>query len=131
MIDLHSMPPLLPRQGDPAAELVVGDRFGTACDGALVAAAFAYFAEAGRRAAHNRPYAGGYVLERHADTAHGIHCLQLEVDRQCYLDARLAEPGPGLAATVELLVGLVRRLAGEVALLGCARGVTRWAEAAE
>lgn len=132
LIDLHSMPPLpLASGGEAAAEFVVGDRFGTACDGALIGAAFGYFAQAGRKAAHNRPYAGGYVLERHADTAHGIHCLQLEVDRCSYLDERMAEPGPGFATTAELLAGLVMRLAEEVALLGTAPDHGRWAEAAE
>jgi hypothetical protein len=32
---------------------------------------------------------------------------------------------------VDLLVGLVGRLAGEAALLGCMHGAQRWAEAAE
>ncbi|MET0251585.1 MAG: N-formylglutamate amidohydrolase [Novosphingobium sp.] len=131
LVDLHSMPPLPVRAGEPGAEFVIGDRFGASCDGALVGAAFGWFVQNHRKAAHNRPYAGGYVLERHADTAHGIHCLQLEVDRRCYLDHRLAEPGPGFAATAELLAGLVRRLAGEVALLGSAPGAERWAVAAE
>lgn len=132
LVDLHSMPPLPARPGgEPAAEFVIGDRFGTACDGTVVGAAFGYFAESRRKAAHNRPYAGGYVLERHADTAHGIHCLQLEVDRRCYLDERQAELGRGFAATTELLAGFVRRLAAEVALLGAAPGLSRWAIAAE
>lgn len=132
LIDLHSMPPLPVRfGGEPAAEFVLGDRFGASCDGALVGAGFAYLAQASRKAAHNRPYAGGYVLERHADPAHGIHCLQLEVDRRCYLDERLDQPGPALEETAELLAGLVQRLASEVALLGSAVRHGRWAIAAE
>ncbi|WP_068074177.1 N-formylglutamate amidohydrolase [Novosphingobium lentum] len=118
LIDLHSMPPLPARSNEPSPEFVVGDRFGVACDGALIAEAFSYFAEIGRRAAHNRPYAGGYVLERHARRGEGVHALQLEIDRQCYLDSRLAEPGPRFAEMVDLLVGLVQRLAGDVAALG-------------
>ena len=56
LLDLHSMPPLGERFGaSAAAEFVVGDRFGATSDGGLVAAAFACFAEAGARAAHNRP----------------------------------------------------------------------------
>jgi len=118
LIDLHSMPPLGFRGGQPAPEFVLGDRFGVSCHGSLVGSCFSYFAEARRGAAHNRPYAGGYVLERHAHPDEGLHALQLEVDRSSYLDTRLVEPGPGFAAMVALLAGLVRRLAGEVAGLG-------------
>jgi N-formylglutamate amidohydrolase len=131
LIDLHSMPPLTLRGGQPGPELVVGDRFGTTCHGGLVASAFAYFAEHRCGTAHNRPYAGGYVLERHAAPRSGLHALQLEIDRSIYLDSRLLEPGDGFAAMAELMVGLVRRLAGEVAALGRIEAAKNWAEAAE
>lgn len=130
LLDIHSMPPLPARSGERGAEFVIGDRFGASCNGGLVASAFAHFSEARRGAAHNRPYAGGYVLERHAAPARGIHALQLEIDRSSYLDFRLAEPGAGMAAVVRVLAGLVRRLAGEVAELGRS-GCTDWPEAAE
>jgi N-formylglutamate amidohydrolase len=131
LIDLHSMPPLPLRGGQPGPELVIGDRFGTTCHGGLVASAFAYFAEQRCGTAHNRPYAGGYVLERHAAPGSGLHALQLEISRASYLDSRLLEPGEGFAATVELMVGLVRRLASQVAALGQIDSATGWAEAAE
>lgn len=136
LIDLHSMPPLSPRSpGETPPEFVLGDRFGATCDGTLVATAFHYFAALGRKIAHNRPYAGGYVLERHAARQSGVHCLQLEIDRQSYLDGQLAEPGPGFDAMVDLLIGLVRRLATDVALLGSESGGQmtsgRWQDAAE
>ncbi len=118
LLDLHSMPPLTFAGGQRAPEFVLGDRFGASCEGSLVGSTFAYFGAAGRSAAHNRPYAGGYVLERHADPRHGVHALQLEIDRASYLDSRLNEPGAGFAGIAELLAGLVRRLAADVAELG-------------
>lgn len=132
LIDLHSMPPLAARSpGERAPEFVVGDRFGASCDGSIVSAAFGYFTESARRVSHNRPYAGGYVLERHARRTEGLHCMQLEIDRTCYLDSRMAEPGPGFEATIELLIGLVRRLAVDVADLGRTSDRGRWRAAAE
>lgn len=128
LLDLHSMPPLGFRGGPPAPEFVLGDRFGTTCHGSLVASCFSYFAEMRRGAAHNRPYAGGYVLERHGAPVNGIHALQLEIDRSSYLDSRLAEPGDGFEAIVDLLCELVRRLAAEVADLG---RISSWSNAAE
>jgi N-formylglutamate amidohydrolase len=130
LIDLHSMPPLGQRDGLPPAEFVLGDRFGTTCHGALVASCFGYFNEHKHAATHNRPYAGGFVLERHAAPQNGLHALQLEIDRSRYLDSRLAEPGPGFDRMIEALTGLVRRLAGEVADLGRA-AADGWAQAAE
>lgn len=130
LLDLHSMPPLGFRGGHAPPEFVLGDRFGAACHGTLVGSVFGYFGEMRHPAAHNRPYAGGYVLERHAAPEAGIHALQLEIDRSAYLDTRLVEPGNGFGAMVLLLTGLVRRLAGDVAELGRLEG-GRWAEAAE
>ena len=130
LIDLHSMPPLGFRGGQAAPEFVLGDRFGATCHGSLVGSCFGYFAEMRRGTAHNRPYAGGYVLERHARPDEGIHAVQLEIDRSSYLDARMVEPGAGFSGIVGLLSGLVRRLAGEVADLGRLGGQP-WANAAE
>lgn len=135
LIDLHSMPPVIPPAGQTPPDFVIGDRFGDACHGSLVAAAFSYFGEVDCVAAHNRPYAGGYVLERHSSPARGVHGLQVEIDRCRYLDSRLAEPGRGFGDVVLQLAGLVRRLAPEVAALGQAGGQDSggsvWPEAAE
>jgi len=126
------MPPLGTRPGAASPEFVLGDRFGASCDGSLVASAFGYFAEKGRGAAHNRPYAGGYVLERHAAPSRGINALQLEIDRTSYLDSRLDAPSAGVEPMADLLSGLVRRLAGEIAELGQRGDATAsWSEAAE
>jgi N-formylglutamate amidohydrolase len=82
----------------------------------------------GHAAAQNRPYSGGYVLDRHGAPQDGIHAMQVEVCRSQYLDRRLAEPGAGVAATAALLVALVRELGAETALLGGAEGLLQAAE---
>ncbi|WP_241461631.1 N-formylglutamate amidohydrolase [Aurantiacibacter luteus] len=116
LVDLHSMPPLGPKRGaDPAADFVIGDRFGAACDSRLARVALDYLEREGMLAVHNRPYAGGYVLDRHGSPARRIDALQLEVCRSLYLDRHLREPGAGLAETVRIVSALVRRLADEVA----------------
>lgn len=131
LLDLHSMPPVARRPGLIAPEFVIGDRFGATCNGSLVAAAFAYFNDQNRSAAHNRPYAGGYVLERHGSPECDIHAIQLEIDRSTYLDSGFAEPGEGFAAVVKLLIGLVRKLAEEITSMSGSGSDSRWAEAAE
>ncbi|WP_260923809.1 N-formylglutamate amidohydrolase [Novosphingobium sp. 9] len=111
LIDLHSMPPLPRVAGAAGATFVIGDRFGRSCAGRLSAAALRELARGGAMAAHNRPYAGGYVLDRHGVPGAGVHALQVEVDRAAYLDSALREPGEGMAQVVEQLVALVRHLA--------------------
>ena len=119
MIDLHSMPPLRrPGVSGEGAEFVLGDRFGASCAPALVAHALRHMAEAGRRTAHNRPYSGGYALDHHAAPRRGVHAMQIEVCRASYLDARLDQPGPRIAAVARTLAALVRSLSHEVAALG-------------
>lgn len=130
LIDLHSMPPLAQERGEPA-QLVIGDQFGAACDGRLIGAAFDFLAGQQVPHAHNRPYAGGYGLQRHANPRRGIHAVQIEVDRSCYLDSRLAELGPGLDRMTKVVAGLVQRLAATTAELGQDRLSRRWPEAAE
>ena len=119
LLDLHSMPPLKARNGqDRPVEFVIGDRFGSSCNDLLSATALRHLSAAERRVTHNRPYAGGYVLEQHGSPRRGIHALQLEVCRTAYLDAELREVGPRMPGMVRLLAGLVRALASETAALG-------------
>ena len=127
LLDLHSMPPLGAKTGsDPAADFVIGDRYGSSCAAHLSLAAITHLQQQGRRAAHNRPYAGGYVLDRHSAPARGLHGLQLEICRTTYLDPALREPGEGLDAVVRHVAGLVRLLAEE--LTGGMRSMRQAAE---
>ena len=112
LVDLHSMPPLRKRFPDEEpADIVVGDRFGVSCDPLLSAYALSYFAEADRRAAHNRPYSGGYILDCHAAPGRGIHAIQIELCRSLYLDAQLDRPSVRLGAIVRMVTGLIRGFA--------------------
>lgn len=119
LVDLHSMPPLRAKQGqDAAPKIVLGDRFGASCHSGLVSRAFRYLDQSGLPAAHNRPYSGGYVLDRHANAHKGLHALQIEVCRSAYLDDRLSETSDGLEPLARALAGLVRELGAETARLG-------------
>lgn len=112
LIDLHSMPPLA---GDDAPDIVIGDRFGNSASAQLTATAEALFKASGFRVAINAPYAGGYIVSRHARPNANIHALQIEIDRRLYLDPALDEPGPGLAKMQRLVTTLVESLAVELA----------------
>lgn len=119
LIDLHSMPPLRAADHEQRAPVIVlGDRFGASCHNLLMGRALGQLEARGVPAAQNRPYSGGYVLDRHGAPHSGIHAMQIEVCRTTYLDRRLAEPGTGLPAVAAMLAALVRELGGETALLG-------------
>ncbi|QPD00299.1 N-formylglutamate amidohydrolase [Qipengyuania soli] len=119
LIDLHSMPPLKPRFSEErAAEFVVGDRFGASCNERLTSISLRYLEDQNRPAARNRPYSGGYVLDRHGHPQRGVHALQLEVCRSSYLCSRLDGPSMRLPALARMLSGMVRGLAREVAAIG-------------
>lgn len=119
LIDLHSMPPLRqPGAHGEGADFVLGDRFGASCSPHLAAHALRHLAQNRRGVSHNRPYSGGYTLDHHAAPRRGLHAIQIEVCRASYLDARLDQPGPRLAAVARTLTALIRSLAREVALMG-------------
>ncbi|MEE4537232.1 MAG: N-formylglutamate amidohydrolase [Erythrobacter sp.] len=129
LIDLHSMPPLRRLDYEESApRIVLGDRFGAACCERLVAHAIRYLADNKCPAAHNRPYSGGYVLDRHASPARNIHALQLEVCRTAYLDDRLAEPSDKLRPLASMLAGLVRELGAETAQIAARQPFAQAAE---
>lgn len=129
LIDLHSMPPLRAQEGQGRApKIVLGDRFGASCRGSLISCAFRHIEMAGYDASHNRPYSGGYVLDRHAGPSRGIHAVQVEVCRSLYLDNQMRDVSPGLKPVADMLASLVRELGAETARLG---DDGRFCEAAE
>ncbi len=129
LIDLHSMPPLPARDADtPPPVMVLGDRFGASCHHALVSRGLSFFASEGIAAAQNRPYSGGYVLDRHGAPAAGIHAVQIEVCRSLYLDADFAEVTSAASVIAALLARLVIALGRETAALGQARALLEAAE---
>lgn len=110
LLDCHSMPP---RDEASAPRIVLGDRHGTTIDGDLLSAAVQVVQAKGLEAGINAPYAGGYITARHGKPAHGVHALQLEVDRSLYLDAHLRAPGSGFDATAQLIADIAAALAAK------------------
>jgi N-formylglutamate amidohydrolase len=111
LIDLHSMPPVAPRDGQAAPRIVIGNRFGQTAAPWLTERVTDACARAGLSWRENSPYAGGHILERHGNPARGVHAVQIEIDRTLYLDAAQDRCDPhGLARTRAFLTGLIRDL---------------------
>lgn len=115
LIDLHSMPPLPPpAAGQDAPGIVLGDRFGRSAPTRLMTLAADVAAGHGIVAAQNHPYAGDHLIERHGRPEHGLHAIQIEVDRSLYLDDALDQPGPGLARMQGIVTAIAEALASEL-----------------
>lgn len=125
VLDCHSMPTLAsPLGGERPLDVALGDRFGRSCHPALVVAAERALAGAGLKVARNRPYAGGYITERHGDPGRGSHALQLELRRGLFMHETTHEPHAGFTALQELLGKLVGVLTRELLLLAPTRPPT-------
>jgi N-formylglutamate amidohydrolase len=107
LLDCHSMPPLGPVG---AARIVIGDRHGASAAPRYAAAVERVVARHDLACARNRPYAGGFTLDRHGAPRTGRHALQIEFDRSLYLNAGLRLPGPGLASAQGLLAEIAEAL---------------------
>lgn len=96
LIDCHSMPSTAAVAGGGIRpDIVIGDRFGAACDAQLARKVRDAFLRAGYDVQMNRPYAGGYITEHHGKPSQGIHALQIEINRGLYLDERKFVPNKG------------------------------------
>lgn len=107
LLDVHSMPSLPAEPGKPhmPAQILFGDRYGASAPDALLTQMETLARDHGFRADRNRPYAGGYMLDRHSKPDNQIYGVQIEVDRALYLD-REGVPGRAIDAVRALIAGL-------------------------
>ncbi len=102
LIDCHSMP-RLSRSGDrPAPDVVLGDRYGTACAAGIIDLVETVFTGAGLKVARNRPYAGGFCTRAYGRPLHGVHAVQIEVSRHLYMNEATLAKHDGFAAMRQL-----------------------------
>ncbi len=113
LMDCHSMPSsaVPARNQGSSCDVVLGDRFGTACDSEIVGLAEQHFLANGLRAVRNRPYAGGFFTESHGRPREGRHALQIEINRALYMNERTRKPNQGFNAMRLCLDGLCAKLA--------------------
>jgi N-formylglutamate amidohydrolase len=107
LIDCHSMPSAAGTKDErPRADIVLGDRYGTSCAGAVAEAIEATLRGRGYVVSRNKPYAGGFITEHYGNPAAGLHAIQLELNRALYMDERRYERAASfarVAADLEIL----------------------------
>jgi N-formylglutamate amidohydrolase len=115
LLDCHSMPSAAAAAcGHDAADIVLGDCHGSACDPQLVETARRFLGSRGFSVAVNAPYAGGFTTGHYGHPRLGRHALQIEINRALYMDERHYRRKPALTRLAREMSGLVARL-GEVA----------------
>jgi N-formylglutamate amidohydrolase len=98
LVDWHSMPSVAAGEtaaGRRTCDVVLGDRFGSACAASLTRMVDAALAGMGFSVARNAPYAGGYTTEFYGRPEQGVHALQIEINRAIYLDEATLRPHAG------------------------------------
>ncbi len=115
LFDCHSMPhdalasaPLVKTR---RPDIVLGDRFGSSCGRWVTDAAADILTAAGFVVARNAPFAGGYITQFYGRPSHGMHALQIEVDRALYMDEGTIEPLPDFDAVRDRIGEAIAALA--------------------
>lgn len=85
LIDCHSMPGFSP-MGSRRPDIVLGDRFGRSCHPQTLAFVRRLFQDQGFSVAANYPYAGGFVTDHYGDPPNGVEALQIEINRDLYVN---------------------------------------------
>jgi len=118
LVDCHSMPSSAVQHHKTirgsALDVVVGDRFGNACQASFVELVEDHLAGAGLNVGRNKPYAGGFITECHGHPREGRHAVQIEINRALYFDERQRTPTKGFAELKSILDKLALKLAGAV-----------------
>jgi N-formylglutamate amidohydrolase len=86
LLDCHSMPSSSVDGG--GCDIVLGDRFGSSAAGWVLDTLEQSLRDSGLGVRRNKPYAGGYITERHGAPTQGRHAVQIEINRALYMDER-------------------------------------------
>jgi N-formylglutamate amidohydrolase len=118
LIDCHSMPSSsLGRDAEVKADIVLGDRYGTACAPGLIDAFDGAFRARGFRTVRNKPYAGGFITEHYGEPNLGRHALQIEVNRALYMNEASLALTAGFPDLVRALCAIVAEVAADPEIL--------------
>jgi len=114
LIDCHSMPheamDAISQRGVRRPEIVLGDRFGAAADGAIVDRIEAAFADAGLTVVRNMPFAGAYITQKYGRPARGRHAVQIEIDRSLYMNEQSIRPNGNFEGFKKVLRSVIAEI---------------------
>ncbi len=121
LVDCHSMPASAARAMTPLGgrrpHVILGDRNGTSCSPLLTDALEELFTAAGLRVSRNRVYAGGYITGHYGVSGLGMHAIQIEINRELYMDEPRLAPSADYEELKRIITGVIRALPTRIARL--------------
>lgn len=109
LVDCHSMPGFAPL-GSRRPDIILGDRFGTSCHPDTLALLRELFTHAGYSVGINYPYAGGYTTTHYGRPHEGVEAIQIEVNRDLYVNPVTLSPKSGYTQLTEDLRVITREI---------------------
>lgn len=123
LVDCHSMPSnIRGAQGRKRPDFVLGDRFGTSCMPELTDCAASILEDLGYEVCRNKPYAGGFITEHYGRPVRGLHAIQIEINRDLYMDEERLLPHDGFAPLLHDMEQLIGSLLEQISGAACALG---------
>ncbi len=111
LVDCHSMPcSSVKTLHVPAADIVLGDRFGAACASDIADTVEAMLKDEGLKVLRNRPYAGGFITETHGSPRHNRHALQIEINRSLYMNEKTQQKNANFVSVQKQLQKMTQSL---------------------
>ncbi len=96
LFDCHSMPhealASAPKVRGKRPDVILGDRFGAACDYQIMEQTADAFSEQGFVVARNAPFAGGHITQFYGRPSRNVHAIQIEIDRSIYMNEQSVTP---------------------------------------
>lgn len=94
LIDCHSMPGFAP-MGARRSDIILGDCHGRSCHPDTISRIESVFKHYGYSVTRNAPYAGGYVTSHYHKAIEGVETLQIEINRDLYVNSVTLKRKPG------------------------------------
>ena len=112
LLDLHSTPSVLPRLFEGTlTPLNLGTSFGSTCAPAIEAIVTEICLAHADTMVNGR-FRGGWTVRHHADPAHGIHAVQLQMAQRLYMDEA---PPFALHAGADMIAEMLRQVTDKLA----------------
>ena len=114
LIDCHSMPSIGgPMDRDPGyrrVDFILGDRFGTSCNGFVTDGVEDTLLNMNYSVIRNNPYAGGFSTANYGHPEKYQHSLQIEINRALYMNEYLINYNDGFERLKKNLKKLIEHL---------------------
>ena len=109
LLDCHSMPGFAP-MGSRRPDIVLGDRFGQACQPETLAELRTLMQDAGFSVAINYPYAGGFVTDHYGRPVEAVEVIQIEINRDLYVNPVTLRPKKSFDDVSRRLAQVLRQM---------------------